>query len=119
LLDPVGRPDASDGVDGADLHSLTSWASARLRPDVTVVLDRASGAGTRGSPSMGEEHLRVQRWLARMAADEPHRYVVVDADAAPSTVAERVRDAVRPLVFPAVRPAWRWTRLAPRPATRR
>jgi dTMP kinase len=34
--------------------------------------------------------VRVQRLLTRMAAAEPHRYVVVDADGTPDEVAERV-----------------------------
>jgi dTMP kinase len=50
---------------------------------------------------MGEEHLRVQRWLTRMAAAEPHRYVVVDADAAPDVVEEQIRVGIRPLVHTA------------------
>jgi dTMP kinase len=33
-----------------------------------------------------------------MAALEPHRYVVVDADSPAEVVAERVRDALRPLL---------------------
>jgi dTMP kinase len=48
--------------------------------------------------AMGEEHVRVQRLLTRMAAAEPHRYVVVDADSSPDVVAERVREGLRPLV---------------------
>jgi dTMP kinase len=119
LAHPLTQFGSPDELDSAELHSLTNWATGRLRPDVTVLLDRAPGEappGPRGPLAMGEEHLRVQRWLARMAADEPHRYVVVDADADPETVQERVRAGVRPLVFPGVASSSRWW---PRLAARR
>ena len=50
----------------------------------------------RPSPLPGEEHLRVRRLLTRMAAAEPHRYVVVDADGTPDDVARRVVAALTP-----------------------
>ena len=46
----------------------------------------------------GEEHIRVQRLLTRMAAAEPHRYVVVDADGSADEVAERVFTGLEPLL---------------------
>jgi dTMP kinase len=46
----------------------------------------------------GEEHVRVQRLLTRMAAAEPHRYVVVDADGSADDVAERVYTGLQPLL---------------------
>jgi len=86
-----------------ELESLASWATGRLRPDVTVLLDRAPSAEPLASKqteplAMGEEHLRVQRLLARVAAAEPHRYVVVDADAEPDVVAQRIRDGLAPMI---------------------
>lgn len=107
LASPLTEFGCPDELDAAELHRLINFATGRLRPDVTVLLDRAptdlpGGSGPelthRGPLSMGEDHLRVQRWLTRMAADEPHRYVVVDADAAPDLVEQRVRARVAPLV---------------------
>ena len=49
-------------------------------------------------PLPGEEHLRVRRLLTRMAAAEPHRYVVVDADGPPDEVARRVLAALTPVL---------------------
>ncbi len=40
----------------------------------------------------------MQRLLTRMAAAEPHRYVVVDADGGPDEVAERVFAGLRPVL---------------------
>ncbi len=86
---------SSDGaqpqLDPRELESLAAWATGRLRPDVSVLLDRAP---VESSPQVGglagEEHVRVQRLLTRMAAAEPHRYVVVDPHGPPDEVAERV-----------------------------
>ncbi|HLU58828.1 MAG TPA: dTMP kinase [Pseudonocardia sp.] len=88
-----GQPE----LDPAELESLAAWATGRLRPDVSVLLDRAPVE--KPPPAAGvEEHVRVQRLLTRMAAAEPHRYVVVDADGAPDEVAERVFAGLRPVL---------------------
>ncbi len=50
-----------------------------------MLLDRAPAeAAPQAGGLAGEEHVRVQRLLTRMAAAEPHRYVVVDADGSPT-----------------------------------
>ncbi|MGQ0482786.1 MAG: bifunctional MFS transporter/dTMP kinase [Pseudonocardia sp.] len=98
-----GEPDPGE-LDSGELENLATWATGRLRPDVTVLLDRAPSTDPgvtqrRAEPiAMGEEHLRVQRLLTSMAAADPHRYVVIDADAPPEVVRQRVRDALDPLV---------------------
>jgi dTMP kinase len=86
-------------LDPGELDSLAVWATGRLRPDVSVLLDRAPvqpAAASAGLP--GEEHIRVQRLLTRMAAAEPHRYVVVDADGDPTDVAARVFTGLQPVL---------------------
>jgi dTMP kinase len=101
-------------LDVRELESLAAFATGRLRPDVSVLLDRAPSApgaapaagdsGESGGvdagpdPLAGEEHVRVRRLLTRMAAAEPHRYVVVDADGAPADVAGRVLAALTPVL---------------------
>ncbi|MDT7578305.1 MAG: dTMP kinase [Pseudonocardiales bacterium] len=92
---------ATDGLDTGELERLAVWATGRLRPDVSVLLDRAPDAGTApASGGPGEEHVRVRRLLLHMAAAEPHRYVVVDADGSPNEVAERVAAGLAPLLPP-------------------
>jgi dTMP kinase len=94
---------SSDGaqpeLDPHELESLAAWATGRLRPDASVLLDRAP---VEAAPPVGglagEEHVRVQRLLTRMAAAEPHRYVVVDADGSPDEVAERVFRGLEPVL---------------------
>ena len=92
---------ATDGLDTGELERLAVWATGRLRPDVSVLLDRAPDVGTApASAPPGEEHVRVRRLLLHMAAAEPHRYVVVDADGPPDEVAERVAAALAALLPP-------------------
>lgn len=81
---------AQPALDPRELENLAAWATGRLRPDVSVLLDRAPAATAPSTGIAGEQHLRVQRLLTRMAAAEPHRYVVVDADGTPDEIAERV-----------------------------
>jgi dTMP kinase len=86
-------------LDPGELDSLVVWATGRLRPDVSVLLDRAPTDTMPPMPGLpGEEHIRVQRLLTRMAAAEPHRYVVIDADGGPDEVAERVFAALQPVL---------------------
>ena len=94
-------------LDARELESLAAFATGRLRPDVSVLLDRAPApppgdaadeADDAPDPLPGEEHIRVRRLLTRMAAAEPHRYVVVDADGAPADVADRVLAALLPVL---------------------
>ena len=92
---------AADEVDPVELDGLVVWATGRLRPDVSVLLDAESGAAP-GLP--GEEHGRVQRLLARMAAAEPEQYVVVPAEGEPDEVAERVFACLAPVLPPAPSP---------------
>ena len=101
---------AHSELDPGELESLAGWATGRLRPDASVLLDRAPvEAAPQAGGLAGEEHVRVQRLLTRMAAAEPHRYVVVDADGSPDEVAERVFRGLEPVLpappATAVRPA--------------
>jgi dTMP kinase len=93
----LASPLAQYGVtalDPRELENLAAWATGRLRPDVSVLLDRAPTGAAPPSGIAGEQHLRVQRLLTHMAAAEPHHYVVVDADGTPEEVAERIHAGV-------------------------
>jgi dTMP kinase len=84
----------------ADRERLVEWASGRLRPDVSVLLDRAPVGPRPPSGLAGEEHVLVQRLLAHLAAAEPHRYVVVDAAGDAEAVAEQVWSGLEPVLPP-------------------
>ncbi len=94
---PLAHLSAVAGLDPAELEGLADWATARLRPDVTILLDRDPSTvdpeQTRSRPT--EHHWHVQRVLTEMASADPDRYVVVDADGTPEQVAGRVRTAVQ------------------------
>ena len=90
---------ATDGLDPGELEDLAAWATGRLRPDVSVLLDRApTGDVPPSSRLAGEEHVRVRRLLTHMAAAEPHRYVVVEADGSADEVAERIAAGLVPVL---------------------
>jgi dTMP kinase len=96
---PLAHLGALSGLDPKELDGLADWATGRLRPDVTVLLDRDPAAlppdtGALGGINSPEHHWRVQRLLTEMASADPGRYVVVDADGSEAMVAERVRTAV-------------------------
>src|SRR5690606_18166032 len=96
------RASGEPELDPHELDSIAVWATGRLRADASVLLDRAPvEAPPQVGGVAGEEHVRVQRLLTRMAAAEPHRYVVVDADGTRDEVAERVFRGLEPLLPPA------------------
>lgn len=107
---PLAHFSAVGSVQPAEVEGLVDWATGRLRPDVTILLDRspvtmpvdALNETVFGKPAKRpfdniEHHWRVQRLLTEMASADPDRYVVVDADGTEDEVAERVRAAVLPL----------------------
>ncbi|QWF81417.1 Thymidylate kinase [Amycolatopsis sp. CA-230715] len=91
---PFAHLSAVAGLDVEELEGLADWATGRLRPDVTVLLDADPGQELPGTRT-ADQHWRVQHLLAEMAAADPDRYVVVDAEGTDDEVAERVRTAVR------------------------
>jgi dTMP kinase len=95
---PIANLGAEGDFEPGELETLADWATQRLRPDVTVLLDRRDGHPRHAAELTGDHHWRVQRILAEMAAADPARYVVVDADAAPDEVAHRVRVALEPVL---------------------
>jgi dTMP kinase len=94
---PLAHLSAAAGLETAELEGLADWATARLRPDVTILLDRdpSTLAGSPADTPPTQHHWQVQRLLTEMAAADPDRYVVVDADGSPEQVAVRVRIAVQ------------------------
>lgn len=107
---PLAHFSAVGSVQPAEVEGLVDWATGRLRPDVTILLDRspvtmpadALDETVFGKPASLaidniEHHWRVQRLLTEMASADPDRYIVVDADGTEDEVSERVCTAVLPL----------------------
>jgi len=116
---PLAHFSAVGSVDPAEMEGLVDWATGRLRPDITVLLDSTPVASPSDPLDEGgfagvkpgnrtidnvEHHWRVQRLLTEMASADPDRYVVVDADGSEDEVAERVRAGVLPLLAAARAP---------------
>ncbi|SEQ31107.1 dTMP kinase [Lentzea xinjiangensis] len=92
---PLAHFTATSSLEHQELEGLVDWATGRLRPDLTILLDRPVADGK--SIAL-EHHWRVQRLLSEMAASDPDRYVVVEADGDADVIAERVRAAIVPLL---------------------
>jgi dTMP kinase len=98
---PLAHFSATSSLEHQELEGLVDWATGRLRPDLTILLDRPVIDGKGIGP---EHHWRVQRLLSEMAAADPARYVVVEAEGDADEVADRVRSAVIPLLAGRKRP---------------
>jgi dTMP kinase len=92
---PLAHLSAVAGLDSDELEGLADWATGRLRPDLTVLLDSAPHGAPRDRATAMNDQWRVQHLLTEMAAADPERYVVIDADGTDTEVAERIRTALR------------------------
>ena len=92
---PLAHLSAVAGLDSDELEGLADWATGRLRPDLTVLLDAAPHSAPAERSQSINDQWRVQHLLTEMAAADPDRYIVVDADGSDTEVAERIRIAVR------------------------
>jgi dTMP kinase len=92
---PLAHLSAVAGLDSDELEGLADWATGRLRPDLTVLLDAAPHGAPRDKSATLNDQWRVQHLLTEMAAADPDRYVVIDADGTDAEVAERIRTALR------------------------
>jgi dTMP kinase len=92
---PLAHLSAVAGLDVEEFEGLADWATGRVRPDITVLLDAEPGISSNGRPKAPGDQWRVQHLLSEMAAADPDRYVVVDADGTEDEVGERVKTAVR------------------------
>jgi dTMP kinase len=87
---------------------LSTWATGSLKPDLVVLLDVDPNVGLRriaqrgGADRLESEsltfHERVRCAFLDLAANDPRRYLVVDAGADPTQIAEAVRERVSRLL---------------------
>lgn len=99
-------------LDPAEVTAVNRWATAGLRPHLTVVLDLPPEHGLarfdgrdRIEAESPEFHERVRQAFLDLAAADPGHYLVLDASGTREQVAAAVRDAVRPLLAQAARRA--------------
>jgi dTMP kinase len=96
---PFAQLSAVAGLEPDELGGLADWATGRLRPDYTVLLDSSSDPmqknSTQDSQRQAEQYLKMHYLLNEMASANPDRYIVVDADGSEDEIAARVQDALR------------------------
>lgn len=92
-------------LDADDVRALSLWATDGLLPDLTVLLDLDPADARRRldaddkpfdrlEAEKEEFHARVRDGFLALAAAEPQRFLVLDAQAAPDELAAQVRDAM-------------------------
>ncbi|HSM55975.1 MAG TPA: dTMP kinase [Candidatus Sulfomarinibacteraceae bacterium] len=93
------------GLSLDDLTYITRFATGDLRPDLTFLLDLDAEAGLQRRETGGDEinrmdmqsasfYQRVREGYRKMAADEPERWIVLDADRPVNAIQCDVREAV-------------------------
>ena len=96
-------------LDAAEIKRISMWATGDLLPDLTVLLDlpgdvaRARLAGEkkvfdRLENEHDDFHERVRAGFLQLAADQPQRFLVVDATASIDDIARVIRDRVGALL---------------------
>jgi len=97
---------AARDLDPAEIRSVSAWATGGLWPDLTVLLDvdpalgrgRRAGEADRVESETDSFHDRVRQAFLELAAQQPGRYLTVDAadsiEAIHQAVAERAGDLV-------------------------
>jgi dTMP kinase len=100
---------AGRALDVAEVEQVARWATADLRPHLTVVLDLEPAAGLgrfderdRIEGESLDFHQRVREGFLRMAQADPGHYLVLDARDPIDDIAAAIRDAVVPLLHQAV-----------------
>ena len=94
------------GLDLETLSRLLDFATGGLKPDLTLLFDLPAEAGLRRRLSNHEEwnrmddyalqfHERVRQGYLTMAASDPQRWVVIDADRSPDEIHEEVVSVLR------------------------
>lgn len=110
---------AGRDLDVGDVARLSMWATSRLRPDLTVVLDIPPAIGLDRAKSRSRAdrleqetidfHERVREGFLTLVERDPSRYAVIPADLPVDAVAGRILSAVMAAV-PARTTAFRFSR---------
>ncbi len=94
------------GLDKAELRRLLNFATGGLKPDLTLLFDISAEAGLRRRQANHAEwnrmddyalrfHERVRTGFLELAAADPERWTVIDADRDPETIQREVLDIIR------------------------
>ena len=104
----VAYQGAARSLGSQEVRDLSLWATQGLLPDLTILLDAEPGiaarrAGERAALDRLERepssfHVALREEFLALAAAEPGRFVVIDADRGVEEVAEQVTAAVVRLI---------------------
>ena len=94
------------GLDRDELRRLLNFATGGLKPDLTLLFDISAEAGLKRRLSNHDEwnrmddyalqfHERVRGGFLELAAADPERWVVIDADRDPGVIHAEVLDIVK------------------------
>ncbi len=94
------------GLDRDELRRLLNFATGGLKPDLTLLFDISAEAGLKRRLSNHDEwnrmddyalqfHERVRGGFRELAAADPERWVVIDADRDPGVIHAEVLDIVK------------------------
>ena len=94
------------GLDKDELRRLLNFATGGLKPDLTLLFDISAEAGLKRRQANHEEwnrmddyalqfHERVRGGFLELAAADPERWVVIDADRDPGVIHAEVLDIVK------------------------
>ncbi|MEO7005964.1 MAG: dTMP kinase [Terrimesophilobacter sp.] len=96
-------------LEAEEIRGISMWAVGGLMPDLTFLLDldqtigrdrvqHSSTGYDRLEAEADDFHARVRAAYLRLAAAEPHRFVVLDASEPRESIAAAVRARVEPLL---------------------
>ena len=96
-------------LDAAEIRNLSLWAAEGALPDLTILLDldqdearkrldSADKPFDRLEAEKSEFHGRVREAFLALAADEPDRFLGLDAAASPERIADSIRTRVQSLL---------------------
>ncbi len=94
------------GLDRDLLKTLLNFATGGLKPDLTILLDISAEAGLRRRITNHDEwnrmddyalqfHERVRNGYLKMAAEEPERFVIINADRPKEEIHEEIVSILR------------------------
>jgi len=96
-------------LDPTEVRNISLWATVNLMPDLTVVLDvpasvakERQAAGERQYDRLEAEaedfHTRVRESYLALAAEEPHRFLVIDGESSIEEIHQAIVDKVSDLL---------------------
>ncbi len=93
-------------LDPDEIRGLSEWATQCLLPDVTVLLDVSAKQGRRRRGSVQDRlesesdgfHERVRAGFLTLAAQDPHRYLVLDASRSKADLHQAITARLGPLL---------------------